>query len=501
MNHRQTTEQVLIPTILCGGAGTRLWPLSRDEYPKQLLPLAGPETMLQETIRRMNGFVHTSVEISPAPMIVCNEDHRFLVAEQIKNMGCEGASIILEPCGRNTAPALTIAALHATRNGKDPLLLVMPADHIVEDRIALHDAINKGIEPALAGAIVTFGIVPDRPETGYGYIQADRHIPIGSPVFQVIRFVEKPDRTTAETYLAAGGYYWNSGMFLLRSGTWLTAMGLLQPTMLKACIAALERGTESPDFRRLDREAFYACPADSVDYAIMEKLADLSDASIRGIVVPLNAGWSDVGSWDAVWNIGKKDEHGNSTSGDVLMENTRQSLVLAASRLVSCIGIDDLVVVETPDAVLVARMDKAQDVKKIVATLKARGRGEVVAHRKVYRPWGWYDSLEQGDCFQVKRIVVIPGGILSLQLHRHRSEHWIIVQGTARVTLGEETMFLTENQSVFIPIGEKHRVENPGHVSLEIIEVQSGSYLGEDDIVRLEDHYGRAQIEPDKDKS
>lgn len=500
MNPTQTTEKLLIPTILCGGAGTRLWPLSRDEYPKQLLSLAGPETMLQETIRRMSGFAHAKVELAPAPMIVCNEDHRFLVAEQIKCMGVEDASIILEPCGRNTAPALTLAALHATRNGHDPLLLVMPADHVVEDRIALHHAINIGIEPALAGAIVTFGIVADRPETGYGYIEADRQTPIGDEVFQVNRFVEKPDQKTAETYLAAGAYYWNSGMFLLRSGTWLTAMGLLQPTMLKACIGAFERGIEGPDFRRLDRDIFYACPADSIDYAIMEKLAGLSDASIRGIVVPLNAGWSDVGSWDAVWNIGKKDEHGNSASGDVLMEDTRRSLVLAASRLVSCVGIDDLVVVETPDAVLVSKMEKAQDVKKIVASLKAKGRKEGAYHRKVYRPWGWYDSLDQGDRFQVKRIVVNPGGILSLQLHRHRSEHWIIAQGTARVTVGEETMVLTENQSIFIPIGEKHRVENSGGVSLEIIEVQSGSYLGEDDIVRLEDQYGRTQIEHDKGK-
>ncbi|MEN6488159.1 MAG: mannose-1-phosphate guanylyltransferase/mannose-6-phosphate isomerase [Smithella sp.] len=491
----QTDKQILIPTILCGGAGTRLWPLSRDDYPKQLLSLAGPETMLQETIRRMSGFASASVGLSVTPIIICNEDHRFLVAEQIKRMGVEDASIILEPCGRNTAPALTLAALHATRDGHDPLLLVMPADHVVEDPNALHHAINRGIEPALAGAIVTFGIVPDRPETGYGYIEADRQTAVGDDVFQVIRFVEKPDRKTAETYLAASDYYWNSGMFLVQSGIWLKAMELLQPTMLRACTIAFGNGVADSDFRWLDRDIFYACPADSIDYAIMEKLADLSDASIRGVVVPLSAGWSDVGSWDAVWNIGQKDEHGNSFSGDVLMEDTRRSLVLAASRLVSCVGIDDLVVVEAPDAVLVGRMDKAQDVKKIVASLKAKGRREGVAHRKVYRPWGWYDSLEQGDRFQVKRIVVDPGGILSLQMHSHRSEYWIVAQGTARVTLGEETMVLTENQSIFIPIGEKHRVENPGDVSLQIIEVQSGSYLGEDDIVRLEDRYGREQVE------
>lgn len=485
-----TDKQSLIPTILCGGAGTRLWPLSRDAYPKQLLPLAGPETMLQETVRRMSGFAHADVELTFAPVIVCNEDQRFLVAEQLKGMALKGSSIILEPCGRNTAPALTVAALHAARNGQDPLLLVMPADHVVEDRTTLHRSVSAGIDPALAGAIVTFGIVPDRPETGYGYIEADREAPV-THIFPVIRFVEKPDRETAQNYIAAGGYYWNSGMFLLRSGTWLRAMELLQPAMLKACIAALERGVEGTDFRTLDRETFSACPADSIDYAVMEKLTGLSDTSLRGVVVPLSAGWSDVGSWDAVWNIGRKDEHDNIASGDVLLEDTRQSLVLATSRQVSCVGIDGLAVIETPDAVLVARMDRSQDVKKIVTSLKAKGRREGVAHRKVRRPWGWFDSLEQGDCFQVKRIVVNPGAILSLQLHHHRSEHWVIVRGTARVTVGEAITTLTENQSTFIPVGEKHRVENPGEVPLEIIEVQSGSYLGEDDIVRFEDRYGR----------
>ncbi|MEN6489268.1 MAG: mannose-1-phosphate guanylyltransferase/mannose-6-phosphate isomerase [Smithella sp.] len=481
----------LIPTILCGGAGTRLWPLSRDEYPKQLLPLAGRETMLQDTVRRMTGFTHEKTEVVLTPMIVCNEDHRFLVAEQIKGMGCRDSSIILEPIGRNTAPALTVAALQATKNNQDPLLLVMPADHVVKDLVAFHQGIATGIEPALTGAIVTFGIVPDRPETGYGYIQADRQIPNADQVFPIIRFVEKPDRKTAENYLATGGYYWNSGMFLLRAGTWLTAMEQLQPTMLTSCIDAFGRGSQDLDFLRLDRDTFSACPADSIDYAVMEKLATLSDTSIRGMMVPLDAGWSDVGSWDAVWDIGKKDEQGNNVSGDVLMEDTRQSLVLATSRLVACVGITGLVVVETPDAVLVAKADKVQDVKKIVTALKAKARREGSAHRKVYRPWGWYDSLEQGDHFQVKRILVNPGAILSLQLHRHRSEHWIVVQGTAKVTRGDEKIILNENQSVFIPVGEKHRVENPGQISLEIIEIQAGSYLGEDDIIRLEDQYGR----------
>lgn len=449
--------------------------------------------MLQDTIRRMTGFAHEKVELILTPMIVCNEDHRFLVAEQIKGMGCRDSSIILEPIGRNTAPALTVAALQATKNNQDPLLLVMPADHVVKDLVAFHQGIAAGIEPALTGAIVTFGIIPDRPETGYGYIQANRHAPITNTdqVFPIIRFVEKPDRKTAESYLATGDYYWNSGMFLLRAGTWLTAMEQLQPAMLTSCIDAFDRGIQDLDFLRLDRDTFSACPADSIDYAVMEKLAELSDPSIRGMMVPLGAGWSDVGSWDAVWDIGKKDEHGNNFSGDVFFEDARQSLVMATSRLVSCVGITGLVVVETPDAVLVANMGKVQDVKKIVMALKAKARREGAAHRKVYRPWGWYDSLTQGERFQVKRILVNPGALLSLQVHRHRSEHWIVVQGTAKVTRGDETMILSENQTVFIPAGEKHRVENPGQVSLEIIEIQTGAYLAEDDIIRLEDQYGR----------
>jgi len=485
-------KYLLFPTILCGGAGSRLWPLSRDEYPKQLLPLVGTETMLQATIRRLDGFACSAVDNVSNPIVVCNEDHRFLVAEQIKETGSKGASIILEPCGRNTAPALTVAALCATESRESHLLLVMPADHVVENQEAFHRAIERGITPALSGAIVTFGIVPTRPETGYGYIQADRQAPLSDQVFPIIRFVEKPDSVTAEAYLATGDYCWNSGMFLLQAETWLRAMEQLQPAMLDACRTAFERGCRDSDFLRLDGETFSACPADSIDYAVMEKISTTSDSTIQGIMVTLDAGWSDVGAWDTVWQIGEKDEQGNSASGDILLEDSQNSLILATSRLVSCVGIDRMVIVETPDAILIASKDKVQNVKKVVAALKTKGRQEGTSHRKVFCPWGWYDSLEKGEGFQVKHIVVKPGASLSLQIHHHRSEHWTVVRGVARITLGEETILLKENQSTFIPVGEKHRLKNPGQVPLEVIEIQSGTYLGEDDIVRLEDQYGRA---------
>jgi mannose-1-phosphate guanylyltransferase/mannose-6-phosphate isomerase len=486
------TTSVLIPTILCGGVGTRLWPLSRDSYPKQLLPLTSEKTMLQATAGRMIEFKHSKIELSKIPLIVCNEEHRFLIAEQIKGSGCEKAAIILEPLGRNTAPALTVAALQATGNGQNPLLLVMPADHVLTDISAFHQALATSLQAALSGAIVTFGIVPKAAETGYGYIQANYEAPISEQIFPIIRFVEKPDGKTAQSYLAAGGYYWNSGMFFMQAKTWLNVMKQLHPVMLDACIAAFANGEKSSDFLRLDRAAFAACPSDSIDYAVMERLSSLSEPATKGIVVPLDAGWSDVGAWDAVWQNGKKDNHGNSIQGDVLLEDAESSLVMSTSRLVACVGIKGLAVIETPDAILVAQNDKVQDVQQIVKNLKAKNRKEGSIHRKVYRPWGWYDSLEKGERFQVKRIAVNPGAILSLQLHNQRSEHWIIIKGTAKVTLGDKTIVLKENQSIFIPVGEKHRAENPGQGILELIEIQLGSYLGEDDIIRLDDLYGRS---------
>jgi mannose-1-phosphate guanylyltransferase / mannose-6-phosphate isomerase len=484
-----TSNTTIIPTILCGGAGTRLWPLSRDHYPKQLLTLAGNDTMLQSTVLRMKGF-QGRYEIDEMPIVICNEDHRFLVAQQVKQIAGK-AQIILEPCGRNTAPALTIAALHASRNAADPILLVMPADHVIEDQKEFHKAINKGLSVINLEAIVTFGIVPTSPETGYGYIQAEMVSDHSSGVFPVKCFVEKPDRKTAEQYLACGGYCWNSGMFMMRASVWLQAMAHFQKEMLAACKTAYEKGSSDQDFQRIDRVAFTQCPSNSIDYAVMEKLTLTNDQTIQGRMVPLDAGWSDVGAWDAVWSIAKKDANGNATTGDVLLEDSRNSLVWASSRLVSCIGIDKLVVVETPDAILVANKEKVQDVKKIATAIKNKGRSETTDHRKVHRPWGWYDSLDHGQQFQVKRILVNPGAILSLQKHNHRAEHWIVVQGSAKITLGEEVLLLTENQSVFIPQGAKHRVENPGNSPLEIIEVQYGFYLGEDDIIRFDDRYGR----------
>ncbi|HSW62591.1 MAG TPA: mannose-1-phosphate guanylyltransferase/mannose-6-phosphate isomerase [Dissulfurispiraceae bacterium] len=482
-------EQItVIPTILCGGAGTRLWPLSREQHPKQLLPLSGSNSLLQQTAVRLAG-IKGHVNISPRTLVVCNEQYRFLIAEQLREIGLPGTDILLEPAGRNTAPALALAALHAEKERPGQLLLVMPSDHVISNRFAFHDAVIRGLPVAAQGCIVAFGVMPVRPETGYGYINAGAVDERGA--LPIIRFVEKPDRNTAQQYIACGGYFWNSGIFLVRADIWLKALTAFAPAMVEACERAHHNGVRDMDFFRIHRDAFISCPADSIDYAVMEKLPSHPELGIGGFVIPLDAGWSDLGSWDAVWTAAEKDASGNSVSGDALLEDTRNSLVHADGRLVACVGLDDIVVVETADAVLVARKDRVQNVKHIVAKLKRIGRVEASLHRKVARPWGTYDCVDIGERFQVKRIIVKPGAVLSLQMHHHRAEHWIVVRGTARITRGDESLLLSENQSTYIPLGVRHRLENPGKVPLELIEVQSGSYLGEDDIVRFEDLYGR----------
>ena len=478
------------PVVLSGGSGTRLWPLSREKYPKQLLSLVGQDSLLQATVRRVTGTPGVSLT---APMVVCNEEYRFVIAEQLRLLG-ESGSVVLEPCGRNTAPALTLAALAATKGGADPVLLVMPADHVITNVAAFQDVVSRGAALADAGAVVTFGITPDAPETGYGYIQSGA--PFGSAdaaARSIARFVEKPDLATAQSYLDAGNYLWNSGLFMMRASVWLSALGVCRADILAACQTAWEVGQTDGEFVRVGKELFAACPSDSIDYAVMERIAANTSSSTlpAGVVLPLNAGWSDVGAWDALWQVLPKDASGNVVQGDVLLQDCENTLALSEGRLVACVGVSDLVVVETADAILVSHKDKTQDVKKIVDQLKAQKRPEGSIHRKVFRPWGSYDGVDRGERFQVKRIVVKPGGVLSLQMHHHRAEHWIVVSGTARITKGEEVFLLSENQSTFIPLGTTHRLENPGRVALEMIEVQSGSYLGEDDIVRFEDVYGR----------
>ena len=461
--------------LLSGGWGTRLWPLSREAYPKQFLALAGEHTMLQDTWRRVAPLA------TPAPIVVANEEHRFLAAEQLRLVGVQGADIVLEPVGRNTAPAIAAAALQAMAGGDDPLLLVLPSDHVVRDEAGFRDAVRAAVPAPAAGALVTFGIVPSAPETGFGYIQAGA----GDGVRPVLRFVEKPDADTAASYLQAGGYLWNSGMFLFRASRYLAELERFRPDILAAVRRAFEDAARDGDFIRLEREAFSASPSDSIDYAVMEKTADAR-------VLPVDIGWNDVGSWSALWEVSEQDEHGNSRHGDVIAVDSRNSYAYAR-RLVALVGVDDLVVVETDDAVLVARKDRVQRVKDVVAQLKAGQRSHAVLHREVHRPWGSYDSIDQEDgCFQVKRIRVKPGARLSLQAHRHRAEHWIVVRGTARVTRDNDVFELHANQSTYIPLGARHRLENPGSEMLELIEVQSGSYLGEDDIVRYEDVYGRS---------
>jgi mannose-1-phosphate guanylyltransferase / mannose-6-phosphate isomerase len=483
---------MIIPVILSGGSGSRLWPMSRELYPKQLLPLVSDRTMLQETVARLEGLPELG-----NPMVICNEQHRFMVAEQLRQVGADPATILLEPVGRNTAPAAALAALQAGAAGEDPLLLVLPADHVIRDAAAFRAAAQAGAALAEAGKLVTFGIVPAKAETGYGYIKAGEALEAVSPAengtprpspftpYRVQAFVEKPDLATAERYVAAGDYYWNSGMFLFRASVYLEELERFAPAMLAACKKALEKAQQDLDFVRLDAEAFAACPADSIDYAVMEK-------TTAAAVIPLAAGWSDVGSWSALCEVAQADAAGNVLVGDVLAADSRNSYLHASSRMLATVGVEDLVVVETADAVLVASKDRVQDVKQIVEQLKRDGRGEALLHRKVNRPWGSYESIDTAERFQVKHIIVRPGATLSLQMHHHRAEHWVVVKGTARVTRGDETLTLSENQSTYIPLGVTHRLENPGKIPLELIEVQSGSYLGEDDIVRFEDNYGRS---------
>lgn len=460
--------------ILSGGSGTRLWPLSRELFPKQLINFqGGDETLLQATLSRTKGLLGLA-----APAIVCNENHRFLVAEQVRELGVAGAKVILEPCARNTAPAIALAALAAD---SDALLLVLPADHVIQDKAAFQAAVTGAVPIAEQGALVTFGIVPSAPETGYGYIRCGEAMGLA---FHIDRFIEKPDRETAESFVKAGGYLWNSGMFLFRASRYLEELAKHAPLILESARAAISAAKSDLDFLRIDSAAFANCPSDSIDYAVMEK----TDSAV---VVPLNAGWSDVGSWSSLHEALERDSEGNALRGDVLSVDTKGSFVIAESRLVATVGLKNHVVVETKDAVLVAPKDRVQDVKKLVDKIKQGGRSEHQLHREVHRPWGSYDSIENGARYQVKRLSVKPGASMSLQLHHHRAEHWIVVAGTARITRGDEVFMLEENQSTYIPLGVKHRIENPGKIPLHIIEVQSGSYLGEDDIVRFEDRYGR----------
>ncbi len=469
----------LQPVLLSGGSGTRLWPLSREAYPKQFLALVGEDTMLQATWRRVAELADM------APIVVAGEDHRFLVAEQLRQIGAPTPDIVLEPLGRNTAPAIAAAAMQAMQSGEDPLLLVLPSDHVVRDEVAFRAAVCRAMPDAETGALVTFGIVPDAPETGFGYIEADKaSVDQVDGVHHVLRFVEKPDAVTAQVYVDAGSYYWNSGMFLFRASRYLEELQRFRPDIVASVRAAFDAAQRDGDFIRLDKDAFAACPPDSIDYAVMEKTDKAS-------VLPVDIGWNDVGSWSALWDVSEQDADGNARHGDVIAIDSRNSYAYAR-RLVALVGVDDLVVVETDDAVLVAHKDKVQQVKEVVAQLKAQQRSQAALHREVHRPWGSYDSIDIGDGFQVKRIKVKPGARLSLQSHTQRAEHWIVVRGSARVTRDNDVFELNANQSTYIPIGAKHRLENPGSVILELIEVQSGDYLGEDDIVRYEDVYGRA---------
>jgi mannose-1-phosphate guanylyltransferase/mannose-6-phosphate isomerase len=478
------------PVILCGGSGTRLWPLSRAGFPKQFLCLTGDESLFQQAAKRLISLAGEDIAVTE-PFIVSNEEHRFLALEQLRESGIDLGAAILEPVGRNTAPALTLAALAALEHGSDPIMVVTPADQAVVNQPAFVAAMRQAIREAAGGAIAILGITPDRPETGYGYIKVLPTINAvpPAPTFSVERFVEKPDSATSQRYLEEGGYYWNAGMFVLKASVWMAALEHFRPDVAQSTRIAWGKRCTDQKFIRPGKVEFTSIPAVSIDYAVMERCTG-SRFPIK--MVPLNAGWSDLGAWDAVWQALVKDKAGNAHLGDVLTTDSRNNLVHAASRLVSLVGVNDLVVIETADAVLVADRSRSQDVKTIVAELHANGREEHILHRKVHRPWGWYDSLDEGHRFKVKRIQVRPKASLSLQKHHHRAEHWVVVKGTAEITCGDKTIHLTENQSTYIPLGVTHRLTNPGTIVLEIIEVQSGSYLGEDDIVRFEDHYGRS---------
>lgn len=472
---------MLLPIIMAGGIGSRLWPMSRELYPKQFLTLHGKQSMLQETLTRLEGLDTRD------PLVICNEEHRFLVAEQLRQIHRLAGNIILEPVGRNTAPAIALAALSAVAAGDDPILLVLAADHVFDNIDAFHQAVNRALPFADDGRLVTFGIVPSGPETGYGYIQRGAMAEGGlGKAFNVGRFVEKPDRATAEGYVASGEYYWNSGMFMFRANQYLAELGKFRPDILAACKKAmhLHQPDVAQDFIRVDKEAFFACPDDSVDYAVMEK-------TTGAIVVPMNAGWSDVGSWSALWDVSEKDSHNNALTGDIFLHNTSDCYINTDEKLVAAIGLENLVIVNTKDAVLIVKKSQVQDVKKVVEYLKLHKRSEYRRHRETYRPWGRSDVVVNETRYNVNRITVKPGGMFSLQMHHHRTEHWVILSGTAKVTVEDKCFLITENQSTFIPVGSTHMLENPGKIPLELLEIQSGSYLGEDDIVRIKDHYGR----------
>jgi mannose-1-phosphate guanylyltransferase / mannose-6-phosphate isomerase len=477
-------EGTICPVVMAGGGGTRLWPLSRTGHPKQFLALAGgDQSLFQQALLRVQALAESGRQLAP-PVVVTNEDYRFLVLDQLAAIGCANAAIVLEPAGRNTAPALTLAALQSMQGDADPVLVVSPADHCVEDVPAMTAALQAAVRQAQIGGIVVLGVPASRPETGYGYIRSAE----ADGLRRVLQFVEKPDLATAQRYVASGEFHWNSGIFILKASTWLEALTHFRPDIASACRTAWQARTLDAGFVRPGKTEFERVPPESIDYAVMERCPG-SAFDIR--MVPLDAGWSDLGAWDAVWQTRPRDSAGNSAEGDAVLYNSRNTLVHATSRLVTVVGMSDLIVVETPDAVLVMNRGASQEVKEVVAGLNATNRAEPLLHRKVHRPWGWYDCIDAGSRFQVKRIMVKPGGSLSLQMHHHRAEHWIVVSGTAQVTRGDDTFLLAENESTYIPMGQKHRLSNPGKVALEIIEVQSGGYLGEDDIVRFGDSYGR----------